>query len=381
MNLPILYILLFVLFIGCAEKSNQILKDSVQHINLSNRDTHNEFDISQIYPSKIDLVSLKTENSFVIANIDKVELQNERIFVLDRERSNTLFVFDEQGNPVSAFSSVNDFTCNAQNLFLLSSNQNSIKIHDISTMAQVKTIDLMISDISEIASVGGNLLCYRETGTLEKEKGTENSTLFLINYAGKILKHWVALPDPSDYLNFFTTYPSLRRTGHYVYISRDFMDDFYNYSIEEMELTQSYNVRFEEHAIPDQMRHIKSQFEFYDRLESENFSYVAGGYCESGEYVFFNTTFTDKSIKTVIFDKKKGISGIYSSLKYADEPYPILALNSLTDDYCISVLPLELITSIKGQIDFTMAGEDKFMDFLRDFDVNNGNPVLLIMRK
>jgi len=55
-------------------------------------------------------------------------------------------------------------------------------------------------------------------------------------------------------------------------------------------------------------------------------------------------------------------------------------LDTVKDDYCISVLPLEVITSIKHQIDFDIAPTNMFVDFLKKFDANNGNPAIVIMK-
>jgi len=80
---------------GCAQpKSNTTDKDPI-NLNLKNCKIEDQRDFNDIF--NVDFVPLETNDSCLIGQIFKVCYANDKIVVLDRNKSKQIFLFDKNG--------------------------------------------------------------------------------------------------------------------------------------------------------------------------------------------------------------------------------------------------------------------------------------------
>jgi len=279
------------------DRQNQILEDGITQIDLAAGEDVAELDVSTIYGNGMKLVALKADGGFVIGDIDKVVLYDDRIYVLDKSIAETLFIYDSDGNPLERITigkggdeltSIGDFCVDDGVLFVLDERSNRVGRYDLDGATRLGSTVSLPNNISNIAAIGGHLLCYRALVD-NFDGGMASSTLFLLDQEGNVKKHWLPVSESNFYLTQYIGDKSvMRKLNNRVYISRLMDDAFYMYSAESGQLSQRFKVDFGEKGIPDNLKTGHTDLEFVDNLHKGAYHYSLSGYVETNKFVCFN---------------------------------------------------------------------------------------------
>lgn len=381
-----------VVFFACqgdGKPKVSIMKDGLVQVSFEKDQAAELFDLSTIYKSGIKLLTLKASGGAIIGSVDKVLIHGNRIYVLDKAIAEALFIFDIEGNLLARITigergrellSLVDFCIEGEVLYVLDDKSGRVGKYDLGGIKTIGWIHGLPNNISNIAAIDGHLLCYRDL--VDDWSGEiESSTLFLIDQKGNIKKHWLPIDKRNAYLTRYVGDGSvLKKRGDQVYISR-LMDDYcYVYSADDTSLSQRVRIDFGDFGIPDHLKIGNSDTEFVKSLTSGGYHYSMSGYVETDRFLYFHIN-RGQEINSVFIDKSSNKKSVISSFRYGDSQVPIFQMNTIESDYCISVIPLEIMASIKIQLSKAQgaSNDDEFATFITEFDVMNGNPVLAMM--
>ena len=340
--------------------------------------------IGAIYTAPVKLVNLKSNNDFIIGKIDKVILHKDKIYVLDKSIAKELYIFDIDGKPLGRINkkanklkSIRDFSIDEDTLYILDETKKNICVFDINGTTLIKTIKLKPNNISNFEVINKDIICYR-TQVNDKVDEFQNSTLFSMNLDGEIKDYWLPINESNLYFTYFLgEFPVLQKDKNYIYISRFMDNNIYKYSYKTKRLINSYSIDFGKNKISDNLKSIKDDNRFVNELNNGEFSYSASGYIET-DSILKSCASINNTINSFVVNKKTG--KVYNGLKYNGTFLPIVMINQLTNDLLVANIPLEILIDLKAQFPKNKVS-DPLYAFLKEFDVKNSNPALIILKK
>jgi len=100
-----LFISVIILLFGCNRADNQLFQNVENKIIFDYRNSINKFDIGMLTDSIAQIIPLETTDSSLIANIDKIEIKNNTIFIKD-DLSKSVLMFSKDGKFINKIQAI-----------------------------------------------------------------------------------------------------------------------------------------------------------------------------------------------------------------------------------------------------------------------------------
>ena len=367
-----LYLFFLLFIIGCASEQSKIdeLKLSVEgESNLS---------LSSICDS-VMTVSLKTHTGQPIAQIDKLLIIENLIYILDREILETLFVFDLSGNlqfqletgpggPME-FTSLDDFTTDhLGNIFILNNDQRKIFLFDMNGRFQ-NTISL--PDFSHSIEFHKNSIFVYRNNIYQKNDEFQNNQIIRLTLNGEILASYLPITKESNYLSFHESFKPFYSNNENLIFSQALNDTIYEFS--SGKFRQLAIINFESKSLrnsPDILQSVQNFSESPKRVDSE--------------YLMGSPFLLDQLIGSIFFagryynylffsDPNKEQAERYSRIIDDKWQFPFFHIDFTSNKYLVTSLPFEFLYESNS-----LSDNDQIKELLRKSEDHDQNPVLIL---
>ncbi|HTO16511.1 MAG TPA: 6-bladed beta-propeller [Edaphocola sp.] len=288
------FCLAILLITGCQVKNTE--KESDDHIILDVFPQKNEELLLSNFVDSITFIKLETNNNEIISNITKVQLFNDKIFILDRDR-NSIFVFDKNGSFIEKVQNIGrgpgeylqlvDFEINNQGIFLLDYPNNIL--HYNFQLEYLQNINLM-----ELYTFTFNY--YKDMFWVCNEAGSQNELFHFssVNQKG-ITRNTFIKKDFLEKEYSWHLGSEFNKQDSILYLSPLFDNRIYIANGEEIEI--AYTINFGNHSFPN------NQNIFSKNIYSSDFDYaLKQHFWVTSKYLIFDFLFSGER-KFVFFDK------------------------------------------------------------------------------
>jgi hypothetical protein len=278
-NSVILFVVFIAIFTACTPSAKrQDISGGKEYpavINLEKIETTQERKfMSSFYKQAVKTIILETSENALIGKIDKLQVYNDLLIILDWQFAKKVFVFDKEGRFISTigsrgdgpaeYSSVDDFTIDdvTGNIFLLDGNRQKIKVYQIETGKYIKDADIENEELTISRSIEyykgklyADVYCYVEKDDtpllreLDPSTGKQLQTFFNLKEYNKRSHRYLLSKFPfkrnTSSLLFFHRYMntimSIDETGVKPVITVESKDSFTSEELARYELDNPFD--------------------------------------------------------------------------------------------------------------------------------------------
>lgn len=360
------------LMLGCQSKQDNV--PAMQRIE-TNISSGAELKLSD-YFKDFQMIKLPTDS--LIGEIERIKYENNRIYISDGQ---SLFTFSETGGLISYFrkrgegpeeySRIEDFMVNDKNIIVLDRGRQKLITYDhagnhISTYA--------LGHYAQAISPIVNNTCFLYNGFDPNYKlyrvrnGVEDSTYLTVD------------KQLADYL-FIFAHHNFYQYQNAIYFFQPMNDTVFQ-SIDGNGMVPSFYVDFKGRNIPasifrEKYNNIK---EFIDEVNKRSYAYGIYSFVINDRLVMFGS-FYDGEKKLTLFDRKKGISNTFATIK--DDIYfkgltlPVSQFIYHANPDNLVIVPIEAFSAIEWRERFFPSEPfKKMVSTTKEED----NPLLLLFR-
>lgn len=264
----------------------------------------NIIDKSNDFIDHIRFVKLETSSLSILGRIDKIEILDDTLIILD-QRSNILLTFDKNGKFVAkigqvgkcanCYLSIRDFTVNNENgsIYILDTEQN--KILTFSLTGSLKRVNAAPRIYpNSIAYLNGSWIYYNNKNTYVNSQHIKYDIIFIRNM--RIINKF--LPFEADYESWF----GHKRDFYYYNNTLNFINYWKGEIIDfsEGKPKGRFFINFGHNALP--LKYTKNASVFDQNRK--DYKYLHSNFVENNHYLSFNY-YSDGDIISGLFDKKR----------------------------------------------------------------------------
>ena len=273
------------------------------------------------------IVALETTDKSLIANINRVYMDDNKLFIYDPQIHN-IFIFDITGKYISKID------CKGQG------SKEYIETTDF-------TIDTIKKQIILLCSIPEKRMYFTYEGTIIKEEDHEDFYSKLATDGNYIYFENPVLGSPKDQIhilniktgekqerlklldikNFFSVMGNSFNKGKDILFVRRYDNSIYK--LENGEIIKKYQLDFKEHSFPERLITEKEEMVIMDECRTHEYIFAMSNVTDNDNYTMF---YTNRGI--CLYDKKNDILTNYKQMQS-----PLI--KSLVDDPFSFYLPLE----------------------------------------
>ncbi len=310
LSIYLFMIIPFIYFTSCSQKS------TIETIYFDKSNIQKRALFSDLF-EYVETISLETTDSNIIGKIDKISINNEMIYILDRTITKSLFIFSftgdfinmisRTGNGPGEYSNIYDFVITDDGITLFSGYPNKLMffsptgeyLKEIKTFASGTRLGLLISGNFMIYTCGmpsnfNSNIIMDQVIEINKEGSYVESFLESIT----VNRGYSGCYSP-EYFGFTANNDSIR-------LSFPFSDTIFTYQNGEM--TPRFFIDFGKLRIPESF-HFSSR----QKVEDSGFAYGISRLLENNRFLFFTMKYRNSGA-IVIFDKKTKSTKVVKSL-------------------------------------------------------------------
>lgn len=371
-------ILLLFLITSCSEKKekNKIINsEPIIKLNISNILFNENSDYSNFIDS-VEVVKLETNANSLIGNIQKIEFQNNKFYVLDD--SQVLFIFDETGKYLNKLNKrgkgpgeyleMRDFFVNNDGSIKILSYRKILTYDSNLKFIEQRAIKVKSDNRREINPInflpsGDFTFLYSGSFGIKNIVPGKDNALYCINNKNKIISEYLPV-----FSNVTAGHQNFYRSNDFVLYTNTFGNDtiyqiqenylipkafinFFDKKITEKDMMGNHlilNKKINENELCGNLVNV------YENNDYMCFSFIKGIYINQG--VFNKKT---KEIKVL---------NINNSL-----PFPYIMVNGLCDDF--------FFTTVNPYMLFETSGDKINSDFISTFNLTDlketDNPIII----
>lgn len=324
-------------------------------------------------------IPLKTNTGQPIAQIDKLSINENLIYILDKEILETLFVFDLDGHlqfqletgpggPME-FTSLDDFTIDyAGNIFILNNDQRKIFVFDKNGNFQ-RTVT--IPDFSHSIEFFQNSIFVYRNNSYQKIDAFQNNQIIRLKLDGEVISGYLPIAKESDYLSFHESFRPFYSNPENLIFNQALNDTIYQFSSGKFEPLAI--IDFERKALrnnPNILQSIQNFSESPKRGESE--------------YLMGSPFIMDQSIGSIFFagqyynylffdDVNNKKAKRYKRLVDDQWQFPFFHVDFTSKKYLVTSLPFEFLYQFKNT-----SNNKQIEKLLQESEAHDQNPILII---
>ncbi|MCH7402026.1 6-bladed beta-propeller [Belliella kenyensis] len=309
---------------------------------------HNEVDMIYFseFVNAIDYIPLETSAACLIGEVDKVLINENFIYVLDKRIVNAAFVFDREGNFVKQLGREGEAEgeyLELGDMFFIDESQIAIYDHVRQQMLVFKDLEYSHTEkfdwkSSKIYEFGGY---FYHNPFLSKYNVVEAGPfeLFISGYESNIIEKHFEYPSYRDVVyekqNVFRLYDD----------SVLFIPPFYNkvFSLKGKDVTPRYLFNFGDRQLP-----IEETYSFETLSAAlQNYGHVGDTFLENQQHVFFEASYKGPSAKFCLYNKEEGVFKFSSKITNDVNHLMLYKFDDFNDAYAYGTLnAADFITAI-----------------------------------
>lgn len=385
-----------LIFLSCVNKdtteSVSTTFSNVKHIKIDIKDAEEKI-LSSIVDS-ISYVFLETNDSCLIGNIDKVVAYNNRFYILDKEKSKTLFIFDARGKLITKinrkgkgpgeYSTPDDFVIDKEEKTVEIYNRALKKILKFNMDGKfLSEFHFPFYSSSLIALPNNTYAVYSSYCTNPMGSNEYASNILIVKENGKILGHY--LP--------FSKHQAAKSIGmNYNFSSPDAFGTFIEllndtiYSIDSTRIFKPlYVADFHGKNVPNTITEkVQNSNAFDEEVMSGDYAFMSGQYCENHLYASF-LSYYQKSIIWCLLNKQNRdvevVSKVRNDINIVGFSYPEWSdgnflIGKISPDVVLKRSIKAKGTGSKGYTESELKGMESFLGKINE----NDNPFLVLFK-
>lgn len=380
LQISIILSFIVVLF-SCSTDSINTKNTANDNINIIKINPTNYLQQSEKIYRSISIIPLETNDNVIIGNIEKIEICENLILVLDNQ-SNAIYIFDLLGNYISSINSIGDGPKEYRVItdFSFNKEKQTITILDLGLLKMLefgvdgsfvseKQIKFYASKFQSINS--NEYLFYSDNNTNMGNEISINENIFICNKQFKLTSSFLPI---KKYLSSFHMElgTPITKFKTKININIPFNDTIYTY--DQRSLNASWLIDFGKYKIDESyLTELASNpRNGLNKIVNSNYVFNLTNFFESSKYVIFQYMF-DKEFYDVITFKdnlsshiiKSDLNGLFTGIigkpMYTDENY-----------FYSIIEPFEVLELMKKTKDSSKEFSEKFA-----FLSKNDNPLIV----
>jgi hypothetical protein len=372
-----------ILISGCSKQGETSYVNNATSLAISNAESE-KMSLSTLSDS-ISYVLLDTPEELAIGQIDRILLSQNRFFVLDRDISSALFVFDLNGKlifdiqegiggpgEVREFSDF-DVSEQAQELYILDNESKDIKVFNFfGEFIESIRLSFFAASINVLSE---EIAVFRNNQFIEGDE-IDNDQIAIINKEGKVIRSFLPLSSETNYLSYHDSFRPLQSSEKSWIFSQALNDTIYE--ISGSTAVSKYVIDFGNKSLT------KIEAGFFgisDFLQSERRKeslYLMGDTFETSDYLL-SLFYAGKSYKYVFYDKLSNKASVVDKIDNDLDYVPYLHTKFANDQVLIADLPAELLLSLDEQIEEVTDKTKRIRELVNDPIFEKENPILMIV--
>jgi hypothetical protein len=368
-----LFILLVLFFTGCKNKNVEI--SPAYTIKIDSLSLKQSIKASELFDTCKNILLETTEES-LIGKIDKIQIYENRIYILDKELAKSLFVFSDKGKFLfkirhlgkgrGEFVTPDDFNIDDNKIYINSRILRKILAFNINggliSELPVPTISFSFSLIGPTSfffyTCGMSDLNHMVIGSDTKGKVIENYLPYETTnkkYPGCFV---------SSQSNFFKTKDGID-------VSLPFSDIVYE--ITPKGLSPKYFIDFTRYTLPEPfIEKNKKNPELASKVADSPYAYAIGNVCENNEWMYLK--FFLKGVSYKLFYHKPSKEFVCTANVFNDLYLPLSDILTISGDYLVAVTqPYQLLHKNNEEKSHVHPDEEGNLSA-------TDNPILMLMK-
>jgi hypothetical protein len=332
----------------------------------------------------VSYVLLDTPEELAIGQIDRVLLSQNRFFVLDRDISSALFVFDLDGKlifdiqegiggpgEVLEFSDF-DVSEQAEELYILDNESKDIKVFNfLGEFTESIKLSFFAASINVL---GEEIAIFRNNQFIEGDE-LDNDQIVILSKKGEVIRSFLSLSSETNYLSYHDSFRPLQSSENSWIFSQALNDTIYE--ISGSTAVSKYVIDFGDKSLTK----IESGFfginDFLQSEQRKKSLYLMGDTFETADYLV-SLFYAGKSYKYVFYDKLSSKASAVDKIDNDLDYVPYLHTKFANDHVFIADLPAELLLSLDQQIDQITDKTKRIRELVNDPIFEKENPILMI---
>lgn len=379
-KIKVTIILLFVIGVyGCNNHENyRYVCQNGKHFDVKTWDIENE--LSENIIRNIRFVPLETKEECFVGKIDKVIVQDDKIFILDKSNKKIL-IFSLKGNFMrkignygrgpGEFISINDFAFHHNQIYILDSQLRKIIKYSLDNPDDIYEIKLDFW-ASNFLLLEENILSFFMKNTYSKNP--KGYSIVNVDISKKNQKSFFLEKDPYDVNLSYNSSLFQSQNSYYAPYLKDAI-----YIIKSNSVKRALTFDFGKYKVPKEklQNSLQSSKELIQLLVKGEWTYGINNVYENPEFIVFNIYIQKHNI-CVIYSKKSKEYLYGTRFKGWLSPLGTPKHISSFDDSFISAIEANHFRRFKKTIESN--GESKIFDRYPDLFLelsNNDNPVIV----
>lgn len=324
-------------------------------------------------------ITLKTEPNNPIAQVDKLELLNSKIYVLDKEILETLFIFDSSGNFLNKletrpggpgeFTSLDDFAVDENYIYIL--NNESQKVFKYSKNGDFLQ-DIKIHTFAHSIEVFDNSIFIYRNNEYNPFDSFQNNQVIRVGQNGKVLDQYLPLTRENNYLSFHESFRPFHKSSNSLIFSQALNDTIY--SFKQSQFIPFKIIDFEKKALTQNPEILKSIQLFSDSPKRYQSQYLMGSsYIHQGSV--FSIFFAGDRYNYIFDANRSSNPQAYTFIKDDLMEYPFFHIDYMDKNVLATTIPFELLKSYSSSLE-----SHRVQKALNDANNNNQNPLVFIYK-
>lgn len=375
-NSKVILLSLSFLILGCLPKT-----EILEFHNLSiDNSIKNEFRLSLVSDS-IYRVILNTGENHSVAQIDKIDVFDNLIFILDKEILETLFIFDFEGKFIKKlevglggpgeFTSIEDFTLGLDgNIYIL--NNDRMRVFTYTKEGEYLN-EFRIPDFAHSIEYYLNSIFLYRNNSFIKNDPLKNMQIMRLSTSGSILESYLPISTTTNYFSFHESFKPFHKTGNSLMFSQALNDTVYIYESDEFKPFLALD--FSTKALRQDKRLISSIQEFSSSPKSKTKEYLMGSILDI-KGIYSGLFYSGKSYKYFHFNSRD--SSLMVSKRFINDidDFPILHIKYSTEEYLISDVPYEMLQAFVVTLTDSDPLKERINSLINDADKKGQNSIL-----
>ena len=374
---------LVVLAVSCSTGDATEYLNEAKIISVKKADSNN-INLSSLGNS-VEYLYLDTPENLAIAQIDKVTVIENQLFVLDRDIASALFSFDLKGRYIFDIQSglggpgevleFSDFDVSEldQELYILDNDSKDIKVFNFSGDFIRK---IRLPFFASSISILGNEIAVFRNNQFTSGNNINNDQVMIYSKEGKQLRSFLPIYAKNNYLSYHDSFRPFQSTDSSWIFSQALNDTIYE--ISNNTLIAKYLLDFDLKSlrkIEDSFFNIEGFLRSEQRLESQ---YLMGDTFENNKFLL-SLFYAGKTYNYAFYDKLQQRTSIVSNIENDLDYVPLLHIKYLDNERLIADLPAELLLSLNDQIKTISDKNMKIRELVSNPLFAKENPILMLI--
>lgn len=372
-----------LLLVGCSVNETKVVYN-IEPVDITNPDSE-KLNLRSISDS-ISYILLDTPEELALGQLDRAQLTDDRIFVLDREIAAALYVFDRRGKYIFDIQEgiggpgevleFSDFDVDeiAQELYILDNERMDIKVFDFAGEF-VRSIRLPFYAAS-LSVMGDEIAIFRNN---QFDIGDEwgNHQVVIFSKSGELKRGFMPISKETNYFSYHDSFRPLHATDKGWIFSQALNDTIFEIS------GSTINAKFKIDFGDQSLGKIEGGFfginNFLQSEQRMKSLYLMGDTFDRSDYLL-SLFFAGKTYKYLFYDKRSEHTSVVNRIENDIDYVPILHIKYANNDYYLMAdLPAELLLSLDEQMETVTGQTQKIHDLVNDPVFEKENPVLMLI--